>query len=348
MKETIKLGLTLLIITAVAAGILALTNETTGPIIAEREREKAFGAFLELFPEGDDFVEIDEDLLAEIQSTNTTVTGVLEAKSGEEIIGYAFQVAAGGYGGDINSIIGINVDDTIAGVRVGSHAETPDIGDKIEDASFTDTFIGKTTAGELVAVGSPSAENEVQAISGSTISVFGVITGANDANDAYNRYFTDNEVEPVVEETEEEKQERLLSEIFADADEFTPAEHSEEVDEVLEAKSGGELLGYVFMTSSKGYGDSPIPVMTGINLDGTIVGIRVGSNSETPGLGTKIEEADFTDSFVGKGTDSELTAVGAPSAENEVQMISGATVSVKGVMSGVNNAREAFINLISQ
>ena len=38
MKETIKLGVTLLIIAAVAAGILAYSNSITGPIIAEREK----------------------------------------------------------------------------------------------------------------------------------------------------------------------------------------------------------------------------------------------------------------------------------------------------------------------
>ena len=43
MKETIKLGVTLLIIAAVAAGILAYSNSITGPIMAERERKKDMG-----------------------------------------------------------------------------------------------------------------------------------------------------------------------------------------------------------------------------------------------------------------------------------------------------------------
>ena len=87
--------------------------------------------------------------------------------------------------------------------------------------------------------------------------------------------------------------------------------------------------------------------MTGISLDGTITGIRVGANSETPGLGTKIEEPDFQDSFVGKATEEELVAVPSPSADNEVQLISGATVSTDGVLYGVNGAREAFLAIIS-
>ena len=356
MKETIKLGITLLIITAVAAGILAFTNNITGPIIAEREKEEAFGAFLELFSEADDFVEIEEDLLAEIKTTNSNVNGVLEARSGSQIIGYAFQVSAGGYGGAVNTIVGINTDNTIAGIRIGSHGETPNLGDVIEEPRFTDSYIGKTTTERLVAVGSPSGDNEVLSISGATISSFAVLSGVNDAKDAYLRYFTDVEVEPIIEETEEEKQARFAQELFADADEFTPVDESvletitadnRFVKEIFEAKAGGEIIGYVFNTISGGYGGE-IPVMTGINLDGTLSGIRVGSNSETPGLGTKVEEPDFTDSFVGKGTEEPIVAVGGPSADNEVQLISGSTVSVDGVLYGVNGAREAFGNLISQ
>ena len=357
MKETIKLGVTLLVITAVAAGILAFTNDITGPVIAERERQEAFGAFLEIFPDADDFVEIDADLLAEIQSTNTNVNGVLEAKSGDETIGYAFQVSAGGYGGAVNTIAGISTaDNTVAGIRIGTHSETPNLGDAIEKPNFTDSYVGKTTTEKLVAVGSPSTENEVLSISGATISSFAVLSGVNDANDAYLRYFSDVEVEPIVEETEEEKEARFFSELFADADEFVPVEQSvldtimadnRFVQEIFEANSGGEVIGYIFKTTSGGYGGD-IPVMTGINVDGTLTGIRVGTNSETPGLGTKVEEPDFTDSFVGKGTENPIVAVGAPSADNEVQLISGATVSTDGVLYGVNGAREAFANLITQ
>ena len=119
------------------------------------------------------------------------------------------------------------------------------------------------------------------------------------------------------------------------------------VKEIFEAKAGGEVVGYIFNTISGGYGGD-LPVMTGINMDGTIVGIRIGSNSETPGLGSQVEEPAFTDSFVGKSTDSKIVAVGAPAANNEVQLISGATVSTDGVLYGVNGAREAFVTLISQ
>ncbi len=99
-------------------------------------------------------------------------------------------------------------------------------------------------------------------------------------------------------------------------------------------------------TVSGGYGGD-ITAITGIYLDGKLAGIKVVSNSETPGLGTKIEEEDFSGSFIDKSAENELVAVSAPSAENEVQLISGATISTNGVLSGVNGARDAFINYLS-
>ena len=133
MKETIKLGVTLLIIAAVAAGILAYSNSITGPIIAEREKEERYGALLNIFPDADEFVEIEEDKLAEVQETHSNITEILEVKSGGSIIGYAISNFAGGYGGDVNVVTGINAtDNTIAGISIGSHSETPDLGIRLK------------------------------------------------------------------------------------------------------------------------------------------------------------------------------------------------------------------------
>ena len=56
------------------------------------------------------------------------------------------------------------------------------------------------------AVASPSAENEVQMISGATVSTKAVVTAVNEAINIFQINFTDADVEPIVEETEEEKQ----------------------------------------------------------------------------------------------------------------------------------------------
>lgn len=191
MNETVKLGIVLLLFTAIAGGILAYSNNITAPIIAEQEKAGSFGAFAEIFTEADDFVPIDEANLAEITANNIFVKEVFEAKSGEETIGYAFKTRSGGYGGDITTVSGFALDGTIVGIRVTENAETPGLGTRVvDDATYRESFVGKSSANELVLVGSPSSDNEVQLLSGATVSSEGVLYGVNGAREAFVNYIS--------------------------------------------------------------------------------------------------------------------------------------------------------------
>lgn len=338
MKETLKLGLILLIITAVSAGVLAAVHNVTGPVIAEMERQESFGALVEIFSEADDFQALEESKFEEIKGSHAMIREIFEAKKGDEVIGYALKTAAGGYGGDIIGITGINTDSTIAGIKIVSNSETPNIGTRILEEGFTSSFKDKSAAGDLKAVGSPSADDEVLLLSGATVSVYAVLAGVNEANFVYNQYLSADGPAPVVVETEEEIRDRFLSEIFTDVEEFVEIESAKLdeikadnifIREIYEVKSNGELLGYGIKTNSGGYGGD-LRIITGINLDGTIAGIRIFKNDETPGIGTKIMEADFMNSFIGKNN------------VDDIEMISGATVSTEGVVYGVEGAIDAF------
>ncbi len=342
MKETLKLGLILLLITAVSAGVLASAHNVTGPIIAEMERQQSFGALVEIFTEADDFIPVEETKLAEIKNVSKFVKEVFEAKSNGEVIGYAIKTDSGGYGGDITVITGINSDATLAGIKIVGNSETPNIGTRILEPNFTDSFKEKSAAGDLTAVGSPSADNEILLLSGATVSTYGVLTGVNAANLVFNQLLSAEGPAPVVVETEEDVRARLLSEIFSNGDEFIEIESAklEEIKvanifirEIYEAKANGELVGYGIKTNSGGYGGD-LPIITGINLDGTIAGMRIYKNDETPGIGSKIMENGFMDSFIGKTT------------LDDIEMISGATVSTEGVLYGVNGAIDAFNNFL--
>ncbi|GAH13526.1 unnamed protein product, partial [marine sediment metagenome] len=65
----------------------------------------------------------------------------------------------------------------------------------------------------------------------------------------------------------------------------------------------GNNTGIVFRVFPQGYA-GPIPITVGLDLDATITGIRIASAAEglkeTPGLGVKITEPDFTEQFTGK------------------------------------------------
>lgn len=342
MKETLKLGFILLLITAVSAGVLASANNITGPIIAEMERQESFGALVEIFSDADDFQPLEDSKFEEVVESSSMVKEIFEAKKNNEVIGYALKTASGGYGGDIIGITGINTDGTVAGIKIVSNSETPNIGTRILEEGFINSFKDKSAAGDLKAVGSPSADDEILLLSGATVSTYAVLAGVNEANLVYNQFLSADGPAPVIVETEEEIKTRFLTEIFLDGAEFVTIESAklEEIKtanifirEIYEAKVNGELVGYGIKTISGGYGGD-LPIITGINLDGTLAGIRIYKNEETPGIGTKIMENGFMDSFIGKTT------------VDDIEMISGATVSTEGVVYGVNGAIDAFNNFL--
>jgi electron transport complex protein RnfG len=70
--------------------------------------------------------------------------------------------------------------------------------------------------------------------------------------------------------------------------------------------------------------------------------MRVGNHQETPGLGANATLSDFYGQYVDKSTESELTVVKAGASGNEIQAISGATITSKAVTKGVNIAVAAY------
>ena len=96
---------------------------------------------------------------------------------------------------------------------------------------------------------------------------------------------------------------------------------------IFPAKKDGETFAVAIEGKGKGlYG--LIGVMVGITKDGTLLDIGITSHLETPGIGSKVEEASFTDQFKGLSIKGAL----------KIDAISGATYSSKGVMSAVNQA----------
>ena len=101
----------------------------------------------------------------------------------------------------------------------------------------------------------------------------------------------------------------------------------------------GELLGYVFFARSRGY-DGLVHMLVGFDMDGNIMGVRVISHTETPGLGSVIAAASFTDQFV--GLRGPVQSVLNPQGLHEIDAITGATLSINAVLRAVNDAWEIF------
>lgn len=112
--------------------------------------------------------------------------------------------------------------------------------------------------------------------------------------------------------------------------------------EVQEAYDNDELKGYLIKTDAEG-AYSTISLATAIDVDGNITGIEVLAQNETEGLGDDIAEDEFTDRFRGKATEEPLKLVQeTTSANDEIESITGATISAQAVVTGVNDAIEFY------
>ena len=108
---------------------------------------------------------------------------------------------------------------------------------------------------------------------------------------------------------------------------------------VFETRTDGELAGWVVKTAGQGYADK-IEMLIGLdpNIE-KITGIFVLDQKETPGLGNKIVTHDWRSQFLAKATDKPLVTVkGKASAANEIDAITGATISSKAVTDIINTA----------
>lgn len=164
--------------------------------------------------------------------------------------------------------------------------------------------------------------------------------------------------EPIAQQAEKEKQEAYKA-VFEDADSFEVCVEADDADlaayltkngfeaqtvnEVMEAKdASGETIGYALnMTTSEGYGGD-ISFSMGVTLDGTLNGISILDINETAGLGMNATKDEFKGQFAGKQVDAfEVTKSGAAS-DNEINAISGATITSKAITGGVNAGLCAF------
>lgn len=103
-----------------------------------------------------------------------------------------------------------------------------------------------------------------------------------------------------------------------------------------------QLKGWVLPASGQGFADRII-VLIGLDADlKTITGLFVLEQKETPGLGDFIREVDFCSRFVGKSTDTPLEVVTSGPNDQQIQALTGATISSVAVADIVNNAVETL------
>lgn len=173
----LRFGATLFIICLVAAGLLnSVYSVTKDKIKAQKEKEEKL-SLRDVLPQAQNFKFID-------RAENSFYVGT---DSQDKIVGYAFIAEKRGYSSDIRTMVGIDLDGTIQGIKILSQNETPGLGSKIvevkEDKTIWSALSKKSTAEKVPKpwfqeqFRGKNIENleEIEAITGATISSMAVV-----------------------------------------------------------------------------------------------------------------------------------------------------------------------------
>lgn len=149
-----------------------------------------------------------------------------------------------------------------------------------------------------------------------------------------------------IAENEEQNKQNSMNTVLPEAAEFEPIEE----DSVYLGKDkDGNPVGYAISTAAQGYGGQ-VKVMTGIDMNGVIVGVDVFYNDdETPGLGKNTSNDSFRDQYKGLNVDTDIVVSKDNDSGNAqtVDAVTSATISSRAVTKAVSEACGKF-NEITQ
>ena len=148
-----------LVCSALLAGVYALTKE---PIDAAA-KAKNEAAIKEVLPET--AVSVEEERTVEFEGASYTYNLAYDELG--NTVGCAINVAPVGFGGPISIKVGFDADGVIWNTKVLSQAETPGLGAKCVESSFSDQFRGFDPQVKVLAVAKDGGD--VDAITASTI-----------------------------------------------------------------------------------------------------------------------------------------------------------------------------------
>ncbi len=167
-KAVVRPAIVLLVIAGVAAALLGVVSEVTAAPIAAQTQKTLNEGMMAVMPEANSFEEL----------TDVEKTGTIQAVYAADNGGYVITTAPGGFGGAVNTMVGVGADGVITGLRVTGHSETPGLGAKATDPSFYEQFAGKSGSVTVTKDG-----GEIVPITSATITSRAVCVGAQEALD---------------------------------------------------------------------------------------------------------------------------------------------------------------------
>lgn len=187
MKGMIKDALILFAITLIAGLMLGVVNDITKEPIAQQEQKAKNEACQNVFAEADSFEAQEladsaqiEQVLADAGISGADIDELMAAKDASgALLGYVITVTDHeGYGGDIQFSMGITNEGTLNGISLLSISETAGLGMRAGEVlvpQFSDKNVSRFTYTKTGA----TADSEIDAISGATITTNAVVNGVN-------------------------------------------------------------------------------------------------------------------------------------------------------------------------
>ena len=174
MKEMLKITLSLVLIFIGAGLIMGVTYKYTSPLRFKAEKREKEEALKQMAPDATDPI-----VAAGKWTTHGKNFEYYTATASAKPVAYISSTAGKGYSSYIQMLVSVDTDLKIRDVKILGHAETPGLGDQVEDKSFIDQFKGKSLP-DIKLIKGETKEN-IQAISGATISSRAVTNGVKDA-----------------------------------------------------------------------------------------------------------------------------------------------------------------------
>lgn len=174
MKDLVKITLSLVLIFIGAGLIMGISYKYTSPLRFQAEKKEKEEALKQMAPDATDPI-----VAAGKWATHGKNFEYYLATAGAKPVAYISSTAGKGYSSYIQMLVSVDTDLKIRDVKILGHAETPGLGDQVEDKSFIAQFKGKSLP-QIKLIKSETREN-IQAISGATISSRAVTNGVKDA-----------------------------------------------------------------------------------------------------------------------------------------------------------------------
>ena len=327
MNKTMKQTILLVSFLILSVLLIGVTHAVTAGPLEDQRAQLGAEAVRELLPATHRMTEV------EFEVGDSTLTHIVRCyDAGGTFIGYVFTVISEGFVGDIEMMVALNPEGVIQGLQVIEHSETRGLGADIGEEWFAQGFIGRS--GMLFGSHNATTPQEIDILSSATISTEAILRGVNDAT----AYLTGDEA-PLEAVPEAEPDPAG----FLEAAEFWPeAAETERLNMEINFDGNGHVIGYVFYVTGQGH--YPIHMAVAIDVEGVINGVQVLHHNETWNFGAPVLEDDtFFEQFVGRS--GTFTAVRNAQGPQEIDTISMATLTIAGVLEGINDAMELFNNL---